>query len=198
MAANGIDAKTLKADLALIANGQIPPFPDPVPVPPVPGRLTLTATPASGNPPLTVAFAVGGNGVGGKLDFGDGQQSVVYPVNHTYANAGTYTATVKTATESASVVISVGVVPPIPVPGALGPVTTDPTTGTITFVGPWRVKGGVVPSLAAELADAGVPQNVIDAVLVLIDATRKNAAKLGQGMYLVPKRRYDREPVLAG
>jgi PKD repeat protein len=199
LAPNGITVADLKADLTLIVNGTVPPLPDPNP-PPVPGKLTLTATPSSGQPPLTVAFLVQGNGVGGKLDFGDGQQTTVYPVNHVYAAAGTYTATVKTATESASVVVSVGVVPPQPPVGVLGAVTTDPSTGTITVAGPWKIKvtgGSLTPSLADELAGLGISDDGIKAVIAVIDAMKKSAKSPGPGMHLVPRRRFDREAVLA-
>lgn len=174
LAPNGIDVATLKADLALVANGQIPPLPDPGPPNPPVGKLALTAVPVAGMAPLSVAFAVTGNGVGGTLDFGDGTSSTVYPVTHIYKANGTYTATVKTATEAASVLVVVSATPVPPGPGALGAVNVDPTTGIITAVGPWKLKGtSALPSLAAELLDAGMPQAMVDLWIQLITEAKK-------------------------
>lgn len=131
---NGISTATLKADLAAIANGQIPPLPDPGPTPPDP------------KPPV--------------------------PPDPK---------------------------PPAP-PGALGAVTVDPVSGIITAIGPWKLKGtSAVPSVAAELLEAGVSQEVIDAVLTLIAATRKQAKPSpGPGGWRVPRRGVDREYTMAG
>lgn len=203
VAPNGIVAADLKADLAVIAGGGVPPLPEPpVPVPPVPvpGKLTLIATPAAGNAPLTVTFTSTGNAAGGSLTFGDGSTPTLLPATHTYAATGTYTATLKTATETATAVVSVGT-GPAPQPGTLGAVTADPTTGVITFTGPWRIKGGVIPSLADELAEMGIGEDGVKAVLSVIEAmktaARRSPKEPGPGSYLVPRRRFDREPLLA-
>ena len=53
LAPNGINAVTLKADLALVASGQVPPLPDgPTPVPPTPGPTPVPPPPA----PMPSAF----------------------------------------------------------------------------------------------------------------------------------------------
>jgi hypothetical protein len=82
----------------------------------------LTATPTSGNSPLTVAFsAMGSTDPDGALvthawDFGDGQKATGVTVSHTYTQRGAYTATLTVkdnngATASASVPIQVTATP---------------------------------------------------------------------------------------
>lgn len=117
LAPNGIDVTTLKADLALVANGQIPPLPGPTPpVPPTP--VPPTPVPPTPMPPVPV--------------------------------------------------------PPVPPVGTLGAVTVDPITGSITAIGPWKFKGNsVVPSLADELIEVGVPQAVVDFILAGIASAKK-------------------------
>jgi PKD domain len=69
------------------------------PTPPTNSSGSLTASPTSGPAPLTVSFSWNAAAVGanGSIDFGDGQHGnwldgIPSGMNHTYASAGTYTA----------------------------------------------------------------------------------------------------------
>ena len=90
-----------------------------------PPTAALTATPTSGTVPLTTAMsAAGSTDVGGSIvsyawTFGDGSTGTGPTVNHTYSNAGTYTATVtvtdnsgQTATRSVVITAKAVVVTP--------------------------------------------------------------------------------------
>lgn len=72
------------------------------PRPPQPvATLTLTATPTTGPVPLTVVFSATGDpvdlGPGATVEFGDGTKGAdFFPVQHTYAVAGTYSARLTT------------------------------------------------------------------------------------------------------
>ena len=84
--------------------------------------VTASATPASGQAPLTVAFAAtatdpDGDAVTYAWAFGDGATGTGATASHTYAGAGTYIATVTAtdadgATATASVTITVSTTPP--------------------------------------------------------------------------------------
>jgi len=152
------------------------------PPPPPPLVVTLTSTVITGQAPLACTFSytsVGGAPTSAAIDFGDNTSSTTLPATHTYTSAGTYVATLAAqsaggvATSKVTITVSAG---PGPQPGNLGKVTVDADTGTITIAGGgWIVKGGVGPSLAQELVDAGVQPEVADAILVLIAAAKRKA-----------------------
>ncbi len=81
---------------------------------PPPPPITLTATPSTGNVPLTVQFTSTGDTSGGVLEYGDGSSGSV-PASHVYAAAGTYTAKLTAAGKTASAVVVVAGAPVPPV-----------------------------------------------------------------------------------
>jgi hypothetical protein len=117
---------------------------------------TCEARPASGTAPLTVSFVLAVSGAEGPftvgVSYGDGQSGSNPDVPHTYATAGSYTAsfTVTTATQSARCATTVSVLPgnvgPSPPPsGNLPPTavfksTPDAVKGTITGTAPLAVR----------------------------------------------------------
>jgi PKD repeat protein len=109
------------------------------PVPNQPPTASLSASPASGDSPLTVAFdGSGSSDPDGTIaayswDFGDGTSSTVASLSHTYDVAGTYTATLMVtdddgATDSSSTVIQVNN-PPVPNQPPTANFTAGPTSG---------------------------------------------------------------------
>jgi PKD repeat protein len=90
-------------------------------------NAACAATPGSGRAPLTVSFSLNVDGAQGAMsvviNYGDGAAGAEVNAPHTYANAGSYTATfnVSTPTQSAlcSVVVGVDAAPqPTPTPEA--------------------------------------------------------------------------------
>jgi len=90
---------------------------------------TCGASPSSGQAPLVVSFSLnvaGAEGaIGVRIDYGDGTSGAEIGTPHTYANAGSYTAsfTVSTPTQSAlcSTPVRVEAAPVIPPPPSLPP-----------------------------------------------------------------------------
>ncbi len=91
-----------------------------------PPQVSITASPLSGQVPLTVSFNADASDPDGQIasyswNFGDGQTSSQMSVSHTYQAAGVYTASVTVtdnvgATASASIGINVMAQPPPPPP----------------------------------------------------------------------------------
>lgn len=113
---------------------------------------TATATPTSGNAPLTVAFK--GSASGGQPPyayswaFGDGAVSAEQNPSHTYATAGTYAAvlTVKDSAQGTAVsgTLSIRVNPPgVLTADARADKTTGPLPLTVAFTG--TASGGIPP-----------------------------------------------------
>ena len=117
---------------------------------------TCEARPASGAAPLAVSFLLTVSGAEGPfsvaVSYGDGQSGTNPDAAHTYAAAGSYTAsfTVTTATQSARCATTVSVLPPNtgptpPPSGNLPPVavfksTPDAVGGAITGAAPLAVR----------------------------------------------------------
>lgn len=198
------------------------PLPPPPP-PPSPFTVTLTSSVATGQSPLPVTFSytsAGGTATSAAIDFGDNTSSTTLPATHNYASSGTYVATLAAvsgdsrATSKVTITVTGIVPPPPPPPGpaVVGDITIQTDTGplvvsssgkTVTLPAGWKSKGEVLPSLAADLAAAGVPQALIDFILKGIrDASGPEAKPApapepkSPGGWLTPRRRYDREPVM--
>ena len=103
-----------------------------------PPTLTATATPTSGNIPLSVAFAANvTNGVAPYTyawDFGDGNTASGQAVTHTYATAGTYNWTVTVTDGQANTASANGSIT------AINPITPPSITGVSKASNPFRLK----------------------------------------------------------
>ena len=140
------------------------PSPTPTPVPNQPPTLNLEANPTSGTTPLTVTFNSNASDPDGSIveyrwDF-DGNGTVdkittSNPVSFTYANAGTYNATVKVidnGSSSASDSVTVNVSPPAggssvqPPTFYISPSGSDSNSGTSTS-SPWKTFAYAIPRL---------------------------------------------------
>lgn len=111
--------------------------PDPVyPLSAPPTGFSLTASPTSGTPPLTVSFSMSGTTSGVQsLDFGDGTPTTTtLPATHIYEQPGTFTATLTTMDgKMTSATVSVGTAPPPPPPPGPGGLVGTGATQDYTF-----------------------------------------------------------------
>ena len=111
---------------------------------PVP-TLVATASPSSGEAPLSVALRVSGGGEGASYAwrFGDGGTSTETAPTHVYATAGTFDATVEVTTACGSKATAKAVVTvtsPCPVPTLVA--TASPSSGEAPLSVALRVSGG--------------------------------------------------------
>lgn len=134
---------------------------DPPPPPPAAPTADFTATPTSGDSPLTVAFTDASSGTVDDYSwtFGDGSTSSAQSPSHTYTSAGSYTVTLTVSnaggsdTMTCSACINVSEPPP-PVPVA--DFTATPTSGenplTVAFN---DASSGTVDSYSWDFGDGG-------------------------------------------
>ncbi len=103
-----------------------------------PPTLSATATPTSGNIPLSVAFAANvSNGIAPYTyawDFGDGNTASGQAVTHTYATAGTYNWTVTVTDGQGNTASANGSIT------AINPITPPSITGVSKASNPFRLK----------------------------------------------------------
>ncbi len=169
------------------------PGPDPLPT------ITLTAAPPSGVAPLMVTFSGVSPLATWSLDFGDktpshaGTSAGNLTVSHTYAAAGSYTATLTSGTQTANAGVTVTLVPPPPPPPPPGP--NGGYTGTVYMaqdyvngvaVGDKRLIVGAPPvvdltALGADLKAAGFNIAIVADILKLLADMK---AKAGFAVYL--------------
>jgi hypothetical protein len=129
--------------------------------------VTCSATPASGLAPLFVTFIVNVAGAEGSfsvaISYGDGASGTDVAAPHTYAGAGTYTATftVRSATQSAlcTTAVSVGAPPPSPSPPPAENQPPVPVFKTTPAAGPGNLIAGPAPfDVRFNLCDSSDPE----------------------------------------
>jgi len=131
-----------------------------------PPTATASANPTSGTAPLAVVFTGGGTDTDGTIasyawTFGDGGTSTVKSPSHTYASAGSYTASLVVtdnggATGSAAVSITVSA--PVNQPPT-ATASANPTSGTaplaVAFTGTGNDPDGTIASYSWSFGDGG-------------------------------------------